>query len=119
VSAEDVLSLKTQEVVARVQRAQRERALADFAAAVAAVWTDAALPPPLPKTTDAMIALLRDREPSPDAAIRRLAARRAEVARTTLIETAGIEPARLQERDGAVSVGDAAAGRVQFELVAE
>jgi outer membrane protein OmpA-like peptidoglycan-associated protein len=119
VSAEDVLSLKTQEVVARVQQAQRERALADFAAAVAAVWSDAALPPPPPKTTDEMIALLRDREPSPDAAIRRLAARRAEVARTTLIETAGIEPARLQERDGAGSVGDAAAGCVQFELVAE
>jgi hypothetical protein len=119
VSAEDIQSLKTQEVVARVQRAQRERALADFGAAVAAVWSDAALPPPAPKTTDDMIATLRDREPSPDAAIRRLAARRAEAARATLIETAGIEPARLEERDLAGSAGDAGTGRVQFELVAE
>jgi len=122
VSEDDVQSLKTQEVVARIQRVQRERALTDFPAAAAAVFVDTAAngpAPKTPKTSDEIIAVLREREPSPDEAIRRLAARRTEAARRTLVDAAGIEPARLQERPVAESVGDKGKGRVQFELISD
>jgi uncharacterized protein DUF748 len=117
VSAGDVAALKTQAVVARVQLVQRERKLADFGAAAAAVFSEAIPETPVPENTDQAIAALREREPVPDEAVRDLAARRAEAARKALVESAGIEPARLEERPAPASMPDAVAGRVQFELL--
>jgi len=48
VSEQDVTSLKTQEVVARIQRVQRERKLPDFPAAALALYAQAQTPPAAP-----------------------------------------------------------------------
>jgi hypothetical protein len=117
VSAPDVASLKTQEVVARIQRVQRERQLTDFSAAAMALYAQAQPNGPAPKTVEDAVAALREREPAPDEAVRRLGARRAEAAKLSLVQTAGIEAARLEERAPHVRASDTAPGRVEFELL--
>jgi hypothetical protein len=117
VSGQDVSSLKTQEIVARVQRVQRERGLPDFSAAAMAVYAQAQPGSPAPKTPEDVVAALREREPEPAEAVRRLGARRAEVAKLTLVQSAGIEAARLEERAPDVRAADTATGRVEFELL--
>jgi hypothetical protein len=117
VSAQDVSSLKTQEIVARIQRVQRERGLPDFAAAAMAVYAQSQPGAPAPKTPDDVVAALREREPAPDEVVRRLGVRRAELAKLTLVQSAGIEPGRLEERAPDVRAADTSAGRVEFELL--
>lgn len=117
VSAQDVSSLKAQEVVARIQRVQRERALPDFSAAAMAVYAQSQPGSPPPKTPEEVVAALGEREPAPDEAVRRLGVRRAELAKLTLVQSAGIEPARLEERAPDVRAADTSAGRVEFELL--
>jgi hypothetical protein len=117
VSAPDVASLKTQEVVARIQRVQREQKLTDFSAAAMALYAQAQPDGPAPKTVEDAVAALREREPPPDEAVRRLGARRAEATKLSLVQTAGIEAARLEERAPDVRASDTAPGRVEFELL--
>jgi Domain of Unknown Function (DUF748) len=117
VSAQDVVSLKGQEIVARIQRVQRERQLPDFSAAALAVYAQAQPGVPAPKTPEEVVASLREREPAPEEALRRLGARRAELAKLTLVQSAGIEAARLEERPPDVRASDTASGRVEFELL--
>jgi hypothetical protein len=117
VSAQDVVSLKGQEIVARIQRVQRERQLADFSAAALAVYAQSQPGVPAPKTPEDVVAALREREPAPEEALRRLGARRAELAKLTLVQSAGIEAGRLEERPPDVRAADTASGRVEFELL--
>jgi hypothetical protein len=118
VSASDVQALRLGEVTARIQRLQREANVADFGAAAARLYQERLPDRQLPKATDEVLAALQEAEPAPDAAARALAARRLEEARRVLVQSAGIEPARLVAREDAAAVVDApGAGRVEFQLV--
>ena len=117
VTAEDVASLKTQEVVARIQRVQREQRLADFSAAAAAVFVQARPEVPVPKSPDDIVAALREQEPAPRPAVEQLRTRRLEIARQALIQEAGIEPARVElAADAAEETSEHDGGRVEFNL---
>jgi hypothetical protein len=116
VTAADVVSLKTRDVVARIQKVQRDRKLADFAAAARAVFAATYANRPVPATPDDIVAALSADTPSPDEAARNLAARRLDVTRQALIERAGIERDRLHDTSAPVGVGGPGEGRVEFEL---
>jgi hypothetical protein len=114
---EDVASLKTQEVVARIQRVQREQGLAEFSAAAAAVFAKARPQVPVPKSPDDIVAALREEEAAPQPALEQLRTRRLEITRQTLVQTAGIEPARVEAvADAAKATAGHEGGRVEFNL---
>ena len=117
VTAEDVASLKTQEIVARIQRVQREQRLADFAAAAAAVFAQARPQVAAPKSADDIVAALREDEPAPEPAVEQLRTQRLEITRQALSQEAGIEPARLElAADAAKATSEHEGGRVEFNL---
>jgi hypothetical protein len=117
VTEEDVASLKTQEVVARIQRVQREQRLAEFSVAAAAVFAQARPQVPVPKSPDDIVAALREEEPAPQPAVEQLRTRRLEIARNALIQDAGIEPARVElAADAATATAQREGGRVEFNL---
>jgi hypothetical protein len=117
VTAEDVVSLKTQEVVARIQRVQREQRLADFSVAAAAVFAQARPQVATPKSPDDIVAALREDEPASEPAVEQLRARRLEITREALIQEAGIEPMRVElGADPATATPGHEGGRVEFNL---
>jgi uncharacterized protein DUF748 len=117
VTEEDVASLKTQEVVARIQRVQREQRLAEFSAAAAAVFAQARPKVPVPKSPDDIVAALREEEPAPQSAVEQLRTRRLEITREALVQGSGIEPARVElVADAAKATAEREGGRVEFNL---
>jgi uncharacterized protein DUF748 len=117
VTEEDVASLKTQEVVARIQRVQREQRLAQFSVAAAAVFAQARPQVPVPKSPDDIVAALREEEPAPQSAVEQLRTRRLEITRQALIQGAGIEPARVElVADAAKATAERKGGSVEFNL---
>ena len=116
VSQEDMASLKTQEVTARVQRIQREQRLPDLAAAAARLFAERFPGKPAPKTPEEAVAALRDAEPAPEEAGRVLAARRLEVAREALVKAGGIDPQRLQPGADPPPLGAPGEGRVEVVI---
>src|SRR5262249_61017778 len=72
----DLESLRAQEVTLRIQRLQQERGLPDFAAAVAVAFKEKFPDVAPPKTEEAQLALLKEREPAPDGRMQELQARR-------------------------------------------
>jgi len=117
VSGADLTALRTQEVTARLQRLQRERRLPDFAAAAARAYAERFPGKPALKTPEEIVAALREIEPTPEVAGRALAARRLEVTREALAKAGGIDPQRLQAKEGPAASGDPGAGRVEFTIV--
>jgi hypothetical protein len=71
---------------------------------------------------DEQLALLREREPAPDALLAELSRRRVETTRERLVTGEGIPPARLTvpETGGAVAASGGAAtdGRIEFTVIA-
>jgi uncharacterized protein DUF748 len=116
-SADDILSLKTQETVVRIQTVQREEKLPDFASAAAAVFRQAYPQAPVPKSPEEITAALREAQPMPDELVRRLGGRRGDAVRRALVDEAGLEATRLEVRAVVMNVSDAGKGRVQFELL--
>jgi hypothetical protein len=117
VSEGDLEALRTAEVTARIQRVQRAEGLDDFAEAARRVWRRT-MPrgADLPGRTDAIVNGLARREPSPSQAAQQLAERRVSVARTHLLEAAGIAADRLTRDPGPPSIGVKGEGRVEFAL---
>jgi hypothetical protein len=112
----DVESLRAQEVTLRVQRLQLERKLPDFNAAVAAAFK-AQLPEVVPpKSSEEQLAILKEREPAPDARMQELQSRRLAAVQEALARTQGIPADRLIPGDARASDDAAGEGRVEFTI---
>ena len=114
VTARDVLALKTQDVVARIQAIEREHRFDDFRKAATRLFKKQFPRQKVPADTSAIVAQLRDHAPEPAEAARRLAARRVEAIRGALASAAGILGDRLSAAPE--SVGVSGPPRVEFEL---
>jgi hypothetical protein len=114
VTARDVLALKTQDVVARIQAIEREHRFDDFRKAATRLFKKQFPRQKVPADTSAIVARLRDHAPEPAEAARRLAARRVEAIRGALASAAGILGDRLAAAPE--SVGVSGPPRVEFEL---
>lgn len=117
VSAADLESLKTQEVTARIQRFQREQQIADLAAAAGRMFRQKFPDRAIPKSVEEMVAALRDAEPTPEEAGRKLATRRLEVTRDRLIKVAGLDLKRLEPSEKSPAIPGQGEGRVDFEIL--
>lgn len=112
----DLESLRAQEVTLRIQRLQAERGLPDFAAAVALAFKEKFPDVAPPKTEEEQLAMLKDREPAPDARMQELQARRLEAVRATLSSTQGIPTDRLVPGSARAATDADAEGRVELTV---
>lgn len=112
----DLTSLKTQEVTARIQRLQRERGITEFPAAAARVFREQFPDRAVPKTVEAIVAMLREHAPEPNAAARALAARRVEATREALVSIGGIPAERLPASEAPALLGAPGDGRVEVSI---
>jgi len=112
----DLESLRAQEVTLRIQRLQQERGLPDFAAAVAVAFKEKFPDVAPPKTEEAQLAMLKDREPAPDARMQELQARRLEAVRATLSSAQGIPADRLVPGSARAANDADAEGRVELTV---
>jgi hypothetical protein len=124
----DADALKGEAVAAALEAFRRERGAPD-AGAVLADYYKARLPDvPLPPTVEEQMALLRERQPAPDALLADLGRRRVAATREWLREAEGIPESRLTESAGpplalpttapAVPPTElAGGGRVEFAIV--
>jgi uncharacterized protein involved in outer membrane biogenesis len=112
----DVESLRAQEVTLRIQRLQLARGLPDFAAAVAAAFKEQFPDVTPPKTGEEQLAMLKEREPAPDARMQELQARRLEAVRAGLSAAQGIPADRLLPGNAGASTDAAAEGRVELTI---
>jgi hypothetical protein len=118
-SRADVEALKSEAVTARLRDFQKERDLDDDAAALAAYYQEHLPDVPLPATVKEQLALLREREPAPDALLAGLARRRLEATRERLLKGEGIPATRLLMEEAPPTVSEAAGqGRVEFGVAA-
>jgi hypothetical protein len=128
VTPADADALRSEAVAARLRDFQKEHGLDDPSAALAEYYK-ARLPDiPLPATAEEQMALLREREPAPDALLADLRRRRVEATRERLVTAEGIPAARLtggEEIPAAAGPASAAPppeaaaeGRVEFAIVA-
>ena len=128
-SPADAEALKHDAVTARLEALQKERSLPDAAAALAAYYKQELPDVPVPATAEEQMALLREREPTPDASLADLGRRRVDATRERLITAEGIPAARVTdegvERPASSGAGPAAptpapdaGGRVEFAIVA-
>jgi len=119
--AGDVEALKVQAVTARLRAFQAERGLPDGPGVIAAYVAERFPQVPPPATVDDGLALLREREPEPEAPLRDLARRRLDATREQLVAVEGIPAGRLEiatpRPDGARGTANTE-GRVEFTIVA-
>lgn len=114
VSADDLASLKTAEVTARIQRVQRDEKLDSFNAAAQKVFAETFRGQPLPDSADKIVERLRDKATVTETATQGLATRRLEATRQALVQAGGVEAARLTA--GGTLAGAPGEGRVEFDL---
>jgi hypothetical protein len=117
ISADDLATLRTAEVTARIQRVQREDRLDSFGAAASTLFHDTFPGQPVPDSAEKIVDRLRERTPLPDDAPVDLATKRVEAARQALIRAGGVEADRLTA--GGALAGAPGQGRVEFELGAK
>jgi hypothetical protein len=128
-SPADAEALKNEAVTARLEALRKERGLPDAVSAVAAYYKEQLPETPVPATVEEQVALLREREPAPDASLADLGRRRMDATRERLVTVEGIPATRLtgeaamratSEGAGpAQSVPDpTGGGRVEFAIVA-
>jgi hypothetical protein len=111
----DLDSLRAQETTARLQQRQREKGLPNFAAAVAAEFTER-FPGVKPPAPDEQLARLRAEEPVPEALVAELMGRRITVVRDGLVRTEGVPEGRLVPAEGAAPPPAEGEGRVEFRV---
>ena len=102
----------------RLREFQKERGL-DDAAALAGYYRERLPEVARPETVEQQLALLREREPMPDALLADLARRRVETTRRRLLEAEGISAARLtgeEASSGSTAPTPAATGEGRVEL---
>ena len=113
----DLESLKEQEVTLRIQRLQKERKLPDFDAAVAAAFKEEMPDVTPPKSGEAQLAALREREPAPDGLMNELLERRVAAVREALVKNEGIAAERLIPGPVKAPAGeDVTEGRIEFQI---
>jgi hypothetical protein len=128
VTPADADALRSEAVAARLRDFQKEHGLDDPSAALAEYYKARLPDVPLPATVEEQMALLREREPAPDALLADLRRRRVEATRERLVTAEGIPAARLtggEEMPAAAGPASAAPppeaaaeGRVEFAIVA-
>jgi hypothetical protein len=117
----DVEALKAHAVAARVRAFQDERGWPDGPGLLVAYFTARFPGEEPPGTVEAQRALLRAREPAPDALIAELGRRRVDVTRERLVAVEGVPAGRLREgepKTDAAPLPADAAGRVELTVVA-
>jgi hypothetical protein len=114
VSADDLASLKTAEVTARIQRLQREEKLDNLNAAAAKLFTETFPGQPVPDSVEKIVERLRERTQVSEGATLELATKRLEATRQALVRAGGFEGDRLTA--GGTMAGAQGQGRVEFEL---
>jgi hypothetical protein len=113
----DLESLKEQEITLRIQRLQKERKLPDFDAAVAAAFKEEMPDVTPPKSGEAKLAALREREPAPDGLMNELLERRVAAVREALVKNEGIAAERLiPGATKAPPTEDVTEGRIEFQI---
>ena len=113
---QDGESLRVQELTLKIQRAQLERGLPNFNAAVAATFKEQVPGVAPPKSADEQLAVLRQREPLPQVRVTELLTRRLAAVRDALTTREGIPAARLVPGEARPPAEPLAAGRVEFEI---
>ena len=117
----DVEALQAHALAARVRAFQDERGWPDGPGILVAYFTARFPGEEPPDTVEAQLALLRAREPAPDALLGELAQRRVDATRERLVSVEGIPAERLRadetKTDAAPLPADAA-GRVELTVVA-
>ena len=116
----DAESIRAREVLARVQEFQKERAIADMPAALAAYFQEKSPGVALPETGEAQLAILSQREAPPPEQLAELAARRLDGVKDRLVKTEGIpaeQVASAHARPADRQVDGE--GRVEFAIAAE
>jgi hypothetical protein len=116
--AADAEALKAEAVRARLAEFQKARGLKDAPATVAAYFKEHLPDVKPPATLDEQLAVLREREPVPEAALAELARRRLEATRDRLVNVEGVPAARLTVAEASAEGAKAdAAGGVRFAVV--
>ena len=113
---QDGESLRIQELTLKIQRAQLERGLPNFNAAIAVTFKERMPGVAPPKTADEQLAVLRQREPFPQVRVTELLTRRLAAVRDALEKREGIPAARLVPSEATPSSDAPTAGRVEFEI---
>jgi hypothetical protein len=130
-SPADAEALKEEAVTARLREFQKEKGVEDTAAALATYFKENLPDVSPPATVEEQVALLREREPAPDALLADLGRRRVEATRDRLLKTEGIPDTRLIVEETSPSAspgstpatktpadGPAGEGRVEFGIAA-
>jgi hypothetical protein len=121
-SEADAAALRSEAVTARLREFQEARGLKDADATLAAYWAEHLPDVARPATIEEQLALLREREPAPDALLTDLGQRRLQATRERLQEAEGIPPARLVNGEATPAPAPAAPatpeGRIEFGIVA-
>jgi uncharacterized protein involved in outer membrane biogenesis len=119
-SRADLEALKDQAVTARIREFQKERGLKEDAAALAQYYEEHLPGVSLPPTVEEQLALLREREPAPEALVTELSRRRLDATRERLLTGEGIPAARLivDEAAPAAPADAGGEGRVEFGIAA-
>jgi Domain of Unknown Function (DUF748) len=121
-SPADLEALRGEAVNSRLREFQKERGL-DDAAALAAYYAERLPEVPRPATVDEQLALLREREPAPDALLAELGQRRRDATRDRLLTVEGIPAERVTDAEATPGATTPAAtpeaeGRVEFTVTA-
>ncbi|HKA33916.1 MAG TPA: DUF748 domain-containing protein [Candidatus Binatia bacterium] len=116
VSDPDIAALKTQEVTARIQRYQREQNIGDLNSAAQRFFRQRYANIKPPENVEGVVAVLRDIEPAPDEAAKRLATRRVEAVRDRLTST-GTDAQRLESEEKPPPPNVEGDGRVEFDIL--
>jgi hypothetical protein len=118
-SGADADALKAEKVTARLAEFQKERGLKDLPATLAAYFKERLPDVKPPATVEEQLALLREREPAPEAALADLARRRVEATRERLVQGEGIPAERLAAAEAKPDAPKVEGpGRVEFAVVA-
>jgi hypothetical protein len=110
----DLDAIKAEAVAAKVQEFAKERGIAEQVKAISGYFSVKLPSEKLPPTTDAQLALLRDREPVPEAKVKELEEKRVAVTRERLMTTEGIQEKRLLA--GAAKKDTTGEGGVEFAI---
>jgi Domain of Unknown Function (DUF748) len=110
----DLDAIKAEAVAAKVQQFAKERGIAEQVMAIRGYFAVRLPSEKLPATPDAQLALLRDREPVPEAKVKELEDKRLAVTKERLVKKEGIQEKRLP--GGASKKSATGEGGVEFAI---
>jgi len=110
----DLDAIKAEAVAAKVQQFAKERGIAEQVMAIRGYFAVRLPSEKLPATPDAQLALLRDREPVPEAKVKELEDKRIAATKERLVKMEGIQEKRLPA--GAAKRSATGEGSVEFAI---